>query len=62
MIRDALVTWSLVSFEEALPVPVCHCVTAQNRNVAMYLRSNIATSASAVFHGPMVVSMADEAR
>jgi uncharacterized protein YcsI (UPF0317 family) len=32
----------------------CHCATFSN--VAMY-RSNIATEAAGVFHGPMVVSM-----
>ena len=58
--RDDLVTFVIgcsFSFEEALlqaGLPLRHI--QQNRNVAMY-RSNIATEAAGVFHGPMVVSM-----
>jgi uncharacterized protein YcsI (UPF0317 family) len=58
--RDDLVTFVIgcsFSFEEALlqaGLPLRHI--AQNRNVAMY-RSNIATTPSGAFSGPMVVSM-----
>jgi uncharacterized protein YcsI (UPF0317 family) len=58
--REDLVTFVLgcsFSFEQALTdagLPMRHI--QQNRNVAMY-RSNIATEAAGVFHGPMVVSM-----
>ena len=58
--RQDLVTFVIgcsFSFEEALlqaGLPLRHI--QQNRNVAMY-RSNIATEAAGVFHGPMVVSM-----
>jgi uncharacterized protein YcsI (UPF0317 family) len=58
--RKDLVTFVLgcsFSFEQALTeagLPMRHI--QQNRNVAMY-RSNIATEAAGVFHGPMVVSM-----
>ena len=58
--RDDLVTFVIgcsFSFEQALlqaGLPLRHI--AQNRNGAMY-RSNIATEAAGVFHGPMVVSM-----
>jgi uncharacterized protein YcsI (UPF0317 family) len=58
--RKDLVTFVIgcsFSFEEALlqaGLPLRHI--QQNRNVAMY-RSNIATEAAGVFHGPMVVSM-----
>jgi uncharacterized protein YcsI (UPF0317 family) len=58
--RKDLVTFVIgcsFSFEEALlqaGLPLRHI--QQNRNVAMY-RSDIATEAAGVFHGPMVVSM-----
>jgi uncharacterized protein YcsI (UPF0317 family) len=58
--RKDLVTFVIgcsFSFEQALldaGLPLRHI--QQNRNVAMY-RSNIATEAAGVFHGPMVVSM-----
>jgi uncharacterized protein YcsI (UPF0317 family) len=58
--RKDLVTFVIgcsFSFEQALldaGLPLRHI--AQSRNVAMY-RSNIATQAAGVFHGPMVVSM-----
>jgi uncharacterized protein YcsI (UPF0317 family) len=58
--RSDLVTFVIgcsFSFEEALlqaGLPLRHI--QQDRNVAMY-RSNMATVAAGVFHGPMVVSM-----
>lgn len=58
--RKDLVTFVIgcsFSFEQALldaGLPLRHI--QQNRNVAMY-RSNMATEAAGVFHGPMVVSM-----
>ncbi len=58
--RKDLVTFVLgcsFSFEQALTeagLPMRHI--QQNRNVAMY-RSDIATEAAGIFHGPMVVSM-----
>ncbi len=58
--RDDLVSFLLgcsFSFEQALieaGIPMRHI--DQGRNVPMY-RTNIATEAAGVFHGPMVVSM-----